>query len=85
MESEAILEKTCSLILAFFWRSITSAGQIAVIKAGRLSDSDSGKVLTDQAIVIRNNKFDTVGRNLSVPPNATVIDLSKMTGLTFSS
>ena len=60
---------------------VACAGQVTVIKAGRLIDSDSGTVLTDQTIIIRDNKFDAVGRNLSIPANATVIDLSKMTVL----
>jgi len=37
--------------------------------------------LTDQIISIRDNKFEAVGRNLAIPPGATVIDLSKMTVL----
>ena len=35
----------------------------------------------DQVIVIRANKFEAVGKNLAVPRDATVIDLSKMTVL----
>jgi imidazolonepropionase-like amidohydrolase len=38
-------------------------------------------VTTDQVIVIRGNKFEAVGKDLSIPSNATVIDLSKMTVL----
>jgi imidazolonepropionase-like amidohydrolase len=56
-------------------------GQVTVIKAGRLIDPDRGAVLSDQVIVIRGNKFAAVGNNLALPPNATVIDLSKMTVL----
>jgi imidazolonepropionase-like amidohydrolase len=52
-----------------------------VIKAGRLVDPDAGTVLTDQVIVIRGNKFEAVGKNLAIPRDATVIDLSKMTVL----
>jgi imidazolonepropionase-like amidohydrolase len=52
-----------------------------VIKAGRLLDPDSGRVETDQVIVIRANKFEAVGKNLAIPRDATVIDLSKMTVL----
>jgi imidazolonepropionase-like amidohydrolase len=52
-----------------------------VIKAGRLLDPDSGRVETDQVIVIRANKFEAVGKNLTIPRDATVIDLSKMTVL----
>jgi imidazolonepropionase-like amidohydrolase len=75
------LKKLCCLIFAPFWMCIASVGQVTVIKAGRLIDSDSGTVLTDQIIIIRDGKFDAVGRNLSLPANATVIDLSNRTVL----
>ena len=75
------MKKLCCLIFAAFWMCIASPGQVTVIKAGKLIDSDSGTVLTDQTIIIREGKFDAVGRNLSLPANATVIDLSNMTVL----
>jgi hypothetical protein len=34
---------------------VAAAGQVTVIKAGRLIDPDSGTVLTDQIIVVRDN------------------------------
>ncbi len=74
------MKTACSLI--FFSLVCASAvGQVTVIKAGRLIDVDQGTVLTDQIIVIRDNKFEAVGRNLAIPRGATVIDLSKMTVL----
>lgn len=60
---------------------IAATGQITVIKAGRLIDPDSATVLTDQIIIIRGNKFEAVGRNLPIPADATIIDLSRMTVL----
>src|SRR5256714_2273687 len=61
--------------------SVTMAGQVTVIKAGRLIDPDKGAALTDQVIVIRANKIEAVGSGLAIPQNATVIDLSQMTVL----
>jgi imidazolonepropionase-like amidohydrolase len=55
--------------------------QVTVIKAGRLVDVESGTVLNDQTIVIRDGKIAAVGKGLAVPPGAEVIDLSKMTVL----
>ena len=55
--------------------------QVTAVKAGRLVDPDSGTVLTDQVILIRANKIDSVGKGLAIPAGATVIDLSKMTVL----
>jgi imidazolonepropionase-like amidohydrolase len=52
-----------------------------VIKAGRLVDPDSGTVLTDQIILVHDNKIERVGKGLAIPPGAKVIDLSSMTVL----
>ncbi len=71
--------------LAVLWgltlASNISAAQITAIKAGRLIDPDSATVLTDQVILIRGNKIESVGKNLAIPPDAKIIDLSKMTVL----
>jgi imidazolonepropionase-like amidohydrolase len=55
--------------------------QITAIRAGRLVDPDSGTVLKDQIILIRDSKIEKVGKNLEIPANATVIDLTSMTVL----
>jgi len=59
----------------------SAPAQVIVVKAGRLVDPDSGTVLTDQTIVIRDHKIAEVGRGLAVPPGAKMIDLSSMTVL----
>jgi adenine deaminase len=51
------------------------------IKAGHLVDVDSGTVLSDQLILIRDNRIVAVGKALAIPPGATVIDLSNLTVL----
>jgi imidazolonepropionase-like amidohydrolase len=55
--------------------------KITLIKAGRLIDTENGKLLTNQIIIIDNDTIQAVGSNLSIPANATVIDLSKATVL----
>ncbi len=55
--------------------------QVTALKAGKLIDVDAGTVLTDQVILIRDNKIESVGRNLAIPAGASVLDLSKMTVL----
>lgn len=55
--------------------------QVTAIKAGRLIDPDSGTVLNDQIILIRANKIAAIGKALSIPADAKVIDLSQMTVL----
>jgi imidazolonepropionase-like amidohydrolase len=55
--------------------------QITAVRAGRLIDPDSGTVLTDQIILIQDNKIQAVGKSLTIPNGANVIDLSTKTVL----
>src|SRR3954454_19507893 len=69
--------------------AITAAAQTApppsappktiVVKAGRLVDVKSGRVLTNQQIVIVGDMIANVGGAGAVPPGAQVIDLSNAT------
>ena len=54
-----------------------------VVKAGRLIDTRGGRVLADQHIVIENDRIKQVGsaREVPLPPDALVIDLSSATVL----
>src|SRR5580704_17432390 len=61
--------------------STVSCAQITAIRTGKLVDPDTAKVLTNQTILIRDNKIDAVGANLIIPANAKVIDLSHSTVL----
>ena len=54
---------------------------ITAIKAGRLIDVDAGEALSNQILLIRDNRFTAVGEAVEIPPGATVIDLSNMTVL----
>ena len=58
-----------------------AAAQVTAIKAGRLVDPDAGTVLTDQVILVRDNKIDSVGKGLAIPAGAKVIDLTSKTVL----
>ena len=55
--------------------------QVTAIKAGKLLDPDSGTVLNDQVILIREKKIEAIGKGLSIPTGAKVIDLTQMTVL----
>lgn len=55
--------------------------KITVIKAGKLIDTENGKVLTNQLILIENDSIKAVGADIKIPANATIIDLSKATVL----
>jgi len=66
------------LALAF---SQWAGAQVTVVRAGRLIDPDSGTVLLNQVIMIKDGKIQAVGPALALPADARVIDLSKMTVL----
>jgi imidazolonepropionase-like amidohydrolase len=55
-------------------------GTIA-IRAGRLLDVESGRISTDQVILVRDGHIQAVGANLKVPQEASLIDLSTQTVL----
>jgi imidazolonepropionase-like amidohydrolase len=57
--------------------------KIVVIRAGRLFDSHSGKVLENQIILVEGEKITEAGpaAAIKIPPEAQVIDLSKATVL----
>ena len=57
------------------------ASRVTLIRAGRLIDPDSGTVLTNQVILIKDAKIQAVGRDLGLPANVPVIDLSDKTVL----
>ena len=57
------------------------AAPLTVIRAGRLIDSDAGRALTNQIILVEGNRFREVGPSVAIPAGAQVIDLSRMTVL----
>ncbi len=54
---------------------------VTAIRAGKLVDVETGRLLTNQVILVRGGKIEATGENLPIPAEATVIDLSKMTVL----
>jgi len=57
------------------------APTLKAIKAGRLLDVVSGQLLTNQTILVADDKITGIGPNLPVPAGAEVIDLSNATVL----
>src|SRR4051812_23596262 len=71
-----------AVIALFFTISVfAQTGSVTVIKAGRLVDTENGKVLTNQFILIQNDTIKNVSAALNIPSKATVIDLSNATVL----
>ncbi len=58
-----------------------ATAQTTAIRAGKLIDPDSGSVLTDQIILVRDSKIEAVGPGIAIPTGSAVVDLSKMTVL----
>src|SRR5215475_2647572 len=54
---------------------------VTLIRAGRLLDVESGRVLTGQQILVREGRIEAVGPDLKVTDEVNVIDLGKMTVL----
>jgi len=75
------LSRTFACLLSVAFCSSFAFTQLTAIKAGRLIDPDTGTVLNDQVILVRDNRVAAVGKGLSIPAGAKVIDLSKMTVL----
>jgi imidazolonepropionase-like amidohydrolase len=60
-------------------RFATPPDQVIAVRAGRLFDSRSGTLLTNQVILIKGDRITLVGPSLAIPPGAQVIDLSAAT------
>jgi imidazolonepropionase-like amidohydrolase len=55
--------------------------QITAIKCGRLIDGKSDTPMENVVVLIEGNKIKEVGRNITIPANAKIIDLSAATVL----
>ena len=76
------MKKTLALALGLLLSCAAgAAAQVTAIKAGRLIDPHTASVLSDQIILIRDNKIEQVGKGLAIPADAKVVDLSQMTVL----
>ncbi|GAO42615.1 Xaa-Pro dipeptidase [Flavihumibacter petaseus] len=75
------MKRWLGLLLIGAVTTLQAQTKITVIKAGHLIDTESGKVLDNQVILIENDTIRSVGPNLAIPRNATIIDLSKATVL----
>jgi len=67
---------TVALIVAQF-----AVSQVTAVRAGRVIDPDSGAVITNQVILIKDGRIQAVGASLAMPPNTPIIDLSDKTVL----
>src|SRR5258706_4782994 len=73
--------KNIFMVVVALALSSLAVAQVTVVRAGRLIDPDSGTVLSNQVILIAGGKIQAVGRELALPADANVIDLSDKTVL----
>jgi len=71
---------TFSLSSLFILFSL-SAGQITAIKCGSLIDGKSDKPIENAVILVEGNRIKEVGRGISIPAGAEIVDLSSATVL----
>ena len=81
MEAVPLLQKLAVSFLLAGCALAQTAPQKTVINAGRLLDVKSGRMLTNQQIVIEGDKIVSVGPIAAAPTGARVIDLSNATVL----
>ena len=73
-----------SLLLLFTYTGhtqSTTGNTIKAIKAGKFLDADQGTILENVTILIDHDTIKAVGKNISIPDSAQVIDLSQSTVL----
>jgi imidazolonepropionase-like amidohydrolase len=70
-----------ALLLLLTISSSFAQNKNTIIKAGKMIDVESGKLLTNQMIWVRNDSIIQVGSNFPTPKEATIIDLSAYTVL----
>jgi len=82
MMNKKFLKSIITAMMLFFALScFGQADSVKVIKAGRMIDALTGKVLTNQLILIDHDTIKAVGSNIAIPAGAKIIDLSNATVL----
>jgi imidazolonepropionase-like amidohydrolase len=79
MKWNSCLSLTIAVVVFLF--AASSFAQTIAIRAGRLIDGISDKPFENVTILVEKNKIMSLGTDIAVPKNATIIDLSKQTVL----
>jgi len=69
------MKRLLPLLLCVF-ASETATAQVTAIRAGHVIDVENGRALANQTILIRDGLIEAVGADISIPDEATEIDLS---------
>lgn len=84
MNRNRSFRKIIHLVLIFLIAAnmgFTQSTSIIAVKAGKLIDTESGTLLKDIIILIENDIIKEVGKNVVIPANAMVFDLTNSTVL----
>ena len=73
--------KFLPLVILAFTAQLLAQEQPLAIRAGKLIDGKSDKVVSNTVILVQGNRIREVGQNVIIPSNAQTIDLSKYTVL----
>ena len=71
----------CLLVVLCAAGAACANGRVTVIRAGHLIDTDTGRVLDAQTIVVKDGIIAEVGSSVSAPNDARIVDLSAYTVL----
>ena len=71
----------CLVVTLCDYGPACATGTVTVIRAGHLLDTDSGRMLDSQTILVRDGIIAEVAPTLEVPAGARVVDLSAYTVL----
>ena len=75
-----LVSRSAQLSVCMLWfliMTLALTAQNTVIKAGHLFDSQTGKFLNDQVIIVKDGRILATGPNLKYHENDILIDLSK--------
>jgi imidazolonepropionase-like amidohydrolase len=78
MNSRRDIFKRCAAVaLLLLCAASGSAAELTAIRAGKLVDPDTGATAVNQIILVEGTTIKAIGANVTIPPGATVIDLSR--------
>jgi len=60
---------------------LAAPAQVVAVRAGRLFDAKTGRMLTNQIVLIKGDRVADIGPSVPIPPGARVIDLGGATVL----
>lgn len=72
---------TCSICaLALFWLNVGTAAaqQVTVVRAARMLDLESGRIVRNAVVIIEDGRIKSVGSG-EIPEDADIIDLGNLT------